>query len=128
MISAIPDGARRLPLRRVTIRIPRHDSGDRQLAVAVVSKARKQRRKFDVAARLLGRNARRCSLVPVVDGDMDCLSANCEQYRAENPIPEPDHRIYRPALADVMESGRRAAASFLSSATAQPRLAGGTWE
>ena len=63
-----------------------------QVRIAAVRKTLKKRRRFDAAARALADGAPRCRLVPVVDGYLRCLSANCAEWRAANPVPEPDGR------------------------------------
>ena len=67
----------------------------------------------DGAARGLGGGADRVSLVPVVDGYVACLSANCAAWRAELPVPEPDgaeHGHPRAALRERAAELRRASA------------------
>ena len=73
--NAAPD-ANRVPFR----------SYAPQVSVGVVSRALTLRRKkFDGAARRLGGGADRVSLVPVVDGYVACLAANCSAWRTRNP-------------------------------------------
>ena len=73
------------------------------VSIGVVSKALKQRRKFDAAARTLGQGAARFNLVPVVDGYMRCLSANCAAWRSENPVPTPEAHLDCRGLVDLVE-------------------------
>jgi len=85
-----------------------------QVRIAAVRKTLKKRAKFDAAARSLADGARRCSLVPVVDGYMRCLSANCAAWRAANPVPEPDGREHgypRTALLELARELRQASAA-----------------
>lgn len=83
-----------------------------QVSVGVVSRALTLRRKkFAGAARRLGGGADRVSLVPVVDGYVACLSANCAAWRAGRPVPEPDgleHDYPRAALLERAAAMRRA--------------------
>ena len=63
-----------------------------------------------VAVRL----APRSSLAPVVDGYMRCLSANCTEWRAVNPVPAPDGREHgypRTALLELAREMRQASAA-----------------
>ena len=85
-----------------------------QVRIAAVRKTLKKRRRFDAAARALADGAPRCSLVPVVDGYMRCLSANCTDWRAANPVPEPDgheHGYPRNALLELAREMRQASAA-----------------
>ena len=85
-----------------------------QVRIAAVRKTLKKRRRFDAAARALADGAPRCSLVPVVDGYMRCLSANCTDWRAANPVPEPDGREHgypRNALLELAREMRQASAA-----------------
>lgn len=83
-----------------------------QVSVGVVSRALMLRRKrFDGAARRLGGGADRVNLVPVVDGYVACLSANCAAWRVGHPVPEPDgreHSYPRTALLERAAAMRRA--------------------
>ena len=101
--NAAPD-ANRVPFR----------SYAPQVSVGVVSRALTLRRKkFDGAARRLGGGADRVSLVPVVDGYVACLSANCAAWRTGHPVPEPDgveHGYPRAALLERAAELRRASA------------------
>ena len=72
-------------LRQQIGQTARADGAPRRLA----SRALPQRRKFDGAARRLGGGAPRVNLVPVVDGYVACLSANCAAWRAAHPVPVP---------------------------------------
>lgn len=85
-----------------------------QVRIAEVRKTLKNRRRFDAAARALADGAPSCSLVPVVDGYMRCLSANCAEWRAANPVPEPDGREHgypRTALLELAREMRQASAA-----------------
>ena len=85
-----------------------------QVRIAPVRKTLKKRRRFDAAARALGDGAPRCSLAPVVDGYMRCLSATCAEWRAANPVPEPDGREHgypRTALLELAREMRQASAA-----------------
>ena len=84
------------------------------MRIAAVRKTLKKRRRFDAAARALADGAPRCSLGPVVDGYMLCLSANCAEWRAANPVPEPDGREHgypRTALLELAREMRQASAA-----------------
>ena len=70
--------------------------------VHLVSKALKERRKFDAAARALGNGARRFNLVPAVNGCVRCLSANYAHWRKANPLPKRGG-----PRADLLEIARR---------------------
>ena len=50
--------------------------------------------------------AARCSQVPVVDGYLRCLSANCAEWRAANPVPEPDGREHGYPRTALLELAR----------------------
>ena len=85
-----------------------------QVSIAAVRKTLKKRRRFDAAARALADGAPRCSLAPVVDGYMRCLSANCAEWRAANPAPKPDGREHgypRTALIELARELRQASAA-----------------
>ena len=82
------------------------------MSVGVVTRALTLRRKrFAGAARRLGGGADRVNLVPVVDGYVACLSANCAVWRKGHPLPEPDgleHGYPRTALLERAAALRRA--------------------
>ena len=60
-----------------------------QVSVDVVSRALTLRRKkFDGAARRRGGGAERVRLVPIVDGYVACLSANCQATLKTDPPVE----------------------------------------
>ena len=85
-----------------------------QVDIAAVRKTLKKRRRFDAAARALADGAQRCRLVPVVDGYLRCLSANCAAWRAANPVPEPDGREHgypRTALLELARQMRQASSA-----------------
>ena len=85
-----------------------------QVSIAAVRKMLKKRRRFDGTARALADGAPRCSLAPVVDGYMRCLSANCAEWRAANPVSNPDGREHgypRTALLDLAREMRQASAA-----------------
>ena len=85
-----------------------------QVRIAAVRKTLKRRHRFDAAARALADGAPRCSLVPVVNGYMRCLSANCAEWRAANPVPKPDgrgHGYPRTALLELAREMRQASAA-----------------
>ena len=85
-----------------------------QVRIAAVRKTLKKRRRFDAAARALADGAPRCSLVPVVDGYMRCLSTNCAEWRAANPVPKPDGREHgypRIALLELAGELRQASSA-----------------
>ena len=85
-----------------------------QVRIAPVRKTLTKRRRFDAAARALGDGAPRYSLAPVVDGYMRCLSATCAEWRAANPVPEPDGREHgypRTALLELAREMRQASAA-----------------
>jgi len=85
-----------------------------QVSIAAVRKTLKKRCRFEAAARALGDGAPRCSLVPVVDGYMRCLSANCAEWRTANPVPEPDGREHgypRTALLELAKELRQASSA-----------------
>lgn len=92
------------------------------MSVGVVSRAQTLRRKrFDGAAGRFRGGADCVSLVPVVDGYVACLSANCSAWRAAHPVPEPDdleHGYPRTALLE------RAAAMRRASSESQPGTLG----
>ena len=100
---------------------------DPHVTIAAVSKALKPRRQFDASARALGGGAPRINLVPVVNGYMKCLSAHCEQWRSENPLPEPDDRAHgtrTDLIALAMELRRASAGRRLG----RLRLVGVAWQ
>ena len=74
-----------------------------QVDIDLVSKRLKERRKFDAAARALGKGAGRFNVAPAVEGCLRCLSANQAGWRSENPLPElADHPHGGPG-ADLLE-------------------------
>ncbi len=84
------------------------------MRIAAVRKTLKRRRRFDAAVRALADGGPTCSLVPVVDGYLRCLSANCAAWRAANPVPEPDgheHGYPRTALLELAREMRQASAA-----------------
>ncbi len=76
--------------------------------IDLVSRALKERRKFDGAARALGKGAQRFNLVPVVDGYMRCLWANYIGWRKKNPLPKRGGP--RAALLEIARRRRQASA------------------
>ena len=83
-----------------------------QVDVGLVTRALQKHRKFEGAARRLGEGSPRVNLVPVVDGYVACLSANCAAWRAAHPSPEPDHAKHGPRTALLARAAalRRASA------------------
>ena len=98
------------------------------VSIGVVSKVLKQRRKFDAAARTLGQGAVRFNLVPVVDGYMRCLSANCAAWRAENPVPTPGAHFDCRGLVDLVEMVHHLRKASAGRQPGTLGLAGGTWQ
>lgn len=96
---------------------------EEHVSIGAVSKALKQRRKFDAGARTLGQGAPRFNLVPVVDGYMRCLSADCAAWRSENPVPTASVHLHCRGLADLVE---RAAEGLGGTPTGSLGLTGGT--
>ncbi len=76
---------------------------EEHVSIGAVSKALKQRRKFDAGARTLGQGAPWFNLVPVVDGYMRCLSAHCAAWRSENPVPTASVHLHCRGLVDLVE-------------------------
>ena len=75
--------------------------------IELVSKRLKERRKFDAAARALGKGAGRFNVAPAVEGCLRCLSANQAGWRSENALPElADHPHGGPG-ADLLELARQ---------------------
>ena len=75
--------------------------------IELVSKRLKERRKFDAAARALGKGARRFNVAPAVEGCLRCLSANHAGWRSENPLPELDDHPHGGPGADLLELARQ---------------------
>ena len=98
------------------------------VSIRVVSKALKQRQKFDAAARTLGQGAARFNLVPVVDGYMRCLSAHCAAWRAENPVPTPGAHLDCRGLVDLLEMVHQLRKASAGRQPGTLGLAGGTWQ
>ena len=98
------------------------------VSIGVVSKALKQRRKFDAAARTLGQRAARFNLVPVVDGYIRCLSANCAAWRSENPVPTPAAHLDCRGLVDLVEMVHELRKASAGRQPGSLGLPGGTWQ
>ena len=75
--------------------------------IELVSKRLKERRRFDTAARMLGKGARRFNVAPGVEGCPRCLSASHAGWRLENPLPESADHPHRGAGADLLELARQ---------------------
>ena len=75
--------------------------------VELVSKRLKERRRFDTAARVLGKGARRFNLAPAVEGCLRCLSASHAGWRFENPLPESADHLQNCPGADLLELARQ---------------------
>ena len=75
--------------------------------IELVNKRLKERRKFDAAARALGKGARRFNVGPAVEGCLRCLSANHAGWRSENPLPELDDHPHGGRGADLLELARQ---------------------
>ena len=91
--------------------------------IDLVSRALKERRKFDGAARALGKGAQRFNLVPVVDGYMRCLWANYIGWRKKNPLPKRGGP--RAALLEIARRRRQASAGREPGSLG---LVGGIWK
>ena len=75
--------------------------------IDLVSKRLKERRKFDAAARALGKGARRFNLAPAVEGCLRCLSASHAGWRSENPLPERADHLQDCPGADLLKLARQ---------------------
>ncbi len=94
--------------------------------IELVSKRLKERRKFDAAARALGKGAGRFNVAPAVEGCLRCLSANQAGWRSENPLPElADHPHGGPG-ADLLELARQRRQASVGRAPGSLGPAGGT--
>ena len=98
-----------------------------KVTVAVAGKALK-RREFNAAALALGDGAARCNLVPIVDGYMRCLSANCADWRAANPVPEPDDRKHGYPRTELLERARQLRQASAGRELGSLGLVGGAWK
>ena len=98
------------------------------VTVALVSKALDKRRRFDTAARALGDGDPLVNLVPIVDGYMACLSANCASCRAQNPVPEPDARTHDYPRTHLLELARELRRASAGRGLAGIGLVDGAWE
>ena len=95
--------------------------------IELVSKRLKERRKFDAAARALGKGAGRFNVAPAVEGCLRCRSANHAGWRSENPLPEfADHPPGGPGV-DLLELARQRRQASVGRAPGSLGPAGGTW-
>ena len=78
-----------------------------QVDIELVSRRLKERRKFDAAARVLGKGARRFNLAPAVEGCLRCLSASHAGWRSEHPLPELADHLHDCPGADLLELARQ---------------------
>ena len=99
-----------------------------QVDIELVSKRLKERRKFDAAARVLGRGARRFNLAPAVEGRLRCLTASHADWRSENPLPEPGDKEHGCPRADLLEIARQRRQATAGQEPGSLGLVGGTWK
>ena len=98
------------------------------MTIAVVGKTLKKSCKFNAAARVLGDGAPRCSLAPLVEGYMRCLSANCTDWRVRNSVPEPDSRVHGYPRTELLELARELRQVSAARELGSLGLVGGAWE
>ena len=91
--------------------------------IDLVSRSLKERRKFDAAARALGKGARRFNLAPAVDGHLRCLSASYADWRKKNPLPKRGG-----PHAGLLEIARRRRQASAGRQLGTLGLVGGAWE
>ena len=114
-----PAGQRRRRQRPAQLRAARRHRARQQAAQGA--------RKFDAAARALGKGAGRFNVAPAVEGCLRCLSANHAGWRSENPLPElADHPHGGPG-ADLLELARQRRQASVGRAPGSLGPAGGTW-
>ena len=95
-----------------------------QVDIELVSKRLKERRKFDAAARVLGKGARRFNLAPAVEGCLRCLSTSHALWRLENPLPADDPHDC--PGADLVELTRQRRQTSVGRGAGTSRAGGGT--
>ena len=94
--------------------------------IELVSKRLKERRKFDAAARALGKGAGRFNVAPAVKGCLRCLPANHAGWRSENPLPELDDHLQDCPGADHLKLARERRQVSAGLGPGSLGLAGGT--